>query len=225
MSKPVLSLKNVSKHYKQGKTNISVLNNVNLEVMEGELIAIIGSSGSGKSTLLHIAGLLDTPDSGEVLINSTKSSTEKAHLTRLLNIGYIYQQHRLLKDFTALENVAMPKLIAGSDYKLALKESAQILKELGLANKKRNMPGELSGGEQQRVAIGRSLITKPLLILADEPTGNLDPSTADEVFNLFIRTAHSQNTAIVMVTHNHQLAKKMDKIYELNYGKLELLTS
>ena len=221
MSNSVLSLKNISKHYTQGHSTISVLDKVNLDVKQGELIAIIGSSGSGKSTLLHIAGLLDSPDSGEVLIDSRQLATEKAHIVRLRNIGFIYQQHRLLKDFTALENVAMPKLIAGDDYKLALDESEQILRELGLADKKHNMPGELSGGEQQRVAIGRSLILKPLLILADEPTGNLDPNTADEVFDLFIRTANQQNTAIVMVTHNHQLAEKMDRIYELKYGRLE----
>lgn len=223
MSKSVLSLKNISKHYTQGKCTIPVLDNVNLEVMQGELIAIIGSSGSGKSTLLHIAGLLDSPNSGEILIDSTSYHSSKVHLARLDNIGFIYQQHRLLKDFTAIENVAMPRLICGSDYKLALDESEQILRELGLADKKNNMPGELSGGEQQRVAIGRSLINRPLIILADEPTGNLDPATADEVFNLFIRTAHQQNTAIIMVTHNHQLAGKMDRIYELKYGQLELL--
>ena len=224
MNKPVLSLKNISKHYTQGKSTIPVLDNVNLEVMQGELIAIIGSSGSGKSTLLHIAGLLDSPSNGEVLINSTNYQFGKAHLARLHNIGFIYQQHRLLKDFTAIENVAMPRLVSGGDYKIALNESEQILRELGLADKKSNMPGELSGGEQQRIAIGRSLINKPLIILADEPTGNLDPSTADEVFNLFIRTARQQNTAIIMVTHNHQLAGKMDRIYELKHKKLEPFT-
>lgn len=223
MSKSILSLRNISKHYAQGKSTVPVLENVNLEVMQGELIAIIGSSGSGKSTLLHIAGLLDSPNNGEVLINSTNYQSGKEYLARLHNIGFIYQQHRLLKDFTAIENVAMPRLISGDDYKIALDESEQILKELGLSDKKNNMPGELSGGEQQRIAIGRSLINKPLIILADEPTGNLDPSTADEVFNLFIRTARQQKTAIIMVTHNHQLAGKMDRIYELKHRHLELL--
>lgn len=221
MNKNLLVLKDICKKYQQGKSFVEVLNNVNLTVKQGELIAIIGSSGSGKSTLLHIAGLLDAPNSGLVEIDSVNYSLKKSYLVRLNNMGFVYQQHHLLKEFTAVENVAMPRLIAGNDYKLALDEAEYLLAELGLANKIANMPGELSGGEQQRVAIARSLINKPKIILADEPTGNLDPSCANEVFNLFIKTASQQNTAIIMVTHNHQMAEKMDKIYELRYGVLQ----
>jgi lipoprotein-releasing system ATP-binding protein len=221
MNKILLVLKDICKKYQQGKSFVEVLNNVNLTVKQGELIAIIGSSGSGKSTLLHIAGLLDAPNSGLVEIDSVNYFLKESHLVRLNNIGFVYQQHHLLKEFTAVENVAMPRLIAGNDYKLALDEAEYLLAELGLANKIANMPGELSGGEQQRVAIARSLINKPKIILADEPTGNLDPSCANEVFNLFIKTASQQNTAIIMVTHNHQMAEKMDKIYELRYGVLQ----
>ncbi len=220
MNKVALVLKNISKKYQQGKSIIEVLSNVNLTVMRGELVAVIGASGSGKSTLLHIAGLLDMPNSGEVQIASTNYSQNYAHIIRLHNIGFVYQQHHLLKDFTALENVAMPKLIAGNDHKSSFKEAEELLAELGLANKIHNMPGELSGGEQQRVAIARSLINNPQIILADEPTGNLDPNTANEVFNLLLKTANQKNTAIIVVTHNHEMAHKMDRIYQLKYGEL-----
>jgi len=220
MNKEVLKLQNLCKKYKQGNSVVEVLIDVNLTVTQGELVAIIGSSGSGKSTLLHIAGLLDVADTGTVEIAGKIYSPKLSHIVRLKNIGFIYQQHHLLKDFTALENVAMPKLIAGSNYKLALNEAKELLSELGLASKVNNMPGELSGGEQQRVAIARSLINNPKVILADEPTGNLDTNTADEVFKLFLKTAHQKNTSIIMVTHNNEMAYKMDKIYELKYGVL-----
>ncbi|MCC8416988.1 MAG: ABC transporter ATP-binding protein [Rickettsia endosymbiont of Bryobia graminum] len=214
----ILKLQNISKQYKQGKAIIEVLNNVNLTVKQGELVAIIGASGSGKSTLLHIAGLLDVPDSGLVEIVSNKSSNKD--LLRLHNIGFVYQQHHLLKDFTALENIAMPRLISGADYKLALEDARQLLSELGLEGKINNLPGELSGGEQQRVAVARAMINNPKVILADEPTGNLDPNTAEEVFNLFLKTASVKNTAMIIVTHNHEIAKRMHNVYELKNGIL-----
>ncbi|WP_342270554.1 ABC transporter ATP-binding protein [Rickettsia endosymbiont of Orchestes rusci] len=220
MSNNVLILKNISKQYNQGKTIVRVLDDLNLTVNEGELIAIIGSSGSGKSTLLHIAGLLDKPTNGEVIIPN--ADQKQNHLIRLYHLGFIYQQHHLLKDFTALENVILPKLIAGGDEEEAIKEAEDILLSLSLVKKSHNMPGELSGGEQQRVAIARSLINKPKIILADEPTGNLDPKTSNEVFNLLLKVAKEQNTAIIMVTHNHEIAHKMDKIYELKHGALKI---
>lgn len=219
MSNNALILKKISKHYNQGKTIVKVLDELDLTIKQGELVAIIGSSGSGKSTLLHIAGLLDDPDQGEVIIINNQE--EKKYLTRLHNLGFIYQQHHLLRDFTALENVIMPQLIAGGSKKSAGYEAEAILSYLGLANKLHNMPGELSGGEQQRVAIARSLINKPKIILADEPTGNLDPHTTNNVFNLLIKIAREQNTSIIMVTHNHEIAYKMDSVYELIDGKLK----
>lgn len=220
MSKIVLTLQNVAKNYKQGKANIEILKDINLTIRQGEIVAIIGSSGSGKSTLLHIAGLLDSPDRGKVEITPSTTSPNDPNLIRLLHIGFVYQQHHLLKDFTALENVAMPKLIAGSDYQLALKEAEKLLIELGLAGKKDNMPGELSGGQQQRVAIARALINNPSVVLADEPTGNLDIIAAGEVFELFLNLTKQKNTGMVMVTHNHQLAYKMHRVYELRDGML-----
>lgn len=219
MSNEVLILENISKQYRQGKVSVKVLDGLNLGVNAGELIAVIGSSGSGKSTLLHIAGLLDTPTSGKVIIGG--SNQKKDHLIRLHYIGFIYQQHHLLKDFTALENTTMPKLIAGGNKQEVKKEAQDILSQLGLAQKLYNMPGELSGGEQQRVAIARSLINKPKIVLADEPTGNLDPNTTNEVFNLFLKVAKEQGTAVIMVTHNYQIAHKMDKLYELKDGILK----
>lgn len=220
MSNKILTLKNVSKHYRQGNFIIRVLDDLNLDINEGELIAIIGSSGSGKSTLLHIAGLLDTPTNGEVIIANSEYKTN--HLIRLNYLGFIYQQHHLLKDFTALENVIMPRLINSSNQKETIETAKSILNSLGLGKKLYNMPGELSGGEQQRIAIARSLINKPKIILADEPTGNLDPKTTNEVFNLFLKVAKEQNTAVVMVTHNHELAHKMDKLYKLRHGALNI---
>ena len=222
----VLTLNNISKDYIQGNSVIEILKNVNLTVMQNELIAIVGSSGSGKSSLLHIAGLLDTPNSGEVQICDIvrkKTTLRINDLIRLNYIGFIYQNYNLLKDFSARENVALPKLIAGSSYTQALEEADELLARLGLSSKIYNMPGELSGGEQQRVAIARSLINKPKLILADEPTGNLDQTTADEVFGILLQIATEQNTSIIMVTHNNELARKMHKLYELRYGVLRLL--
>ncbi|WP_341791527.1 ABC transporter ATP-binding protein [Rickettsia endosymbiont of Gonocerus acuteangulatus] len=220
MSNKILTLKNVSKHYWQGNSIIRVLDDLNLNINEGELITVIGSSGSGKSTLLHIAGLLDKPTNGEVIIANSEYKTN--HLIRLNYLGFIYQQHHLLKDFTAIENVIMPRLINGSNQKEAIEAAKNILDSLGLGKKLYNMPGELSGGEQQRVAIARSLINKPKIILADEPTGNLDPKTTNEVFNLFLKVAKEQNTAVVMVTHNHELAHRMDKLYKLKHGALNM---
>lgn len=220
MSNKILTLKNVSKHYRQGNSIIRVLDALNLNINEGELIAIIGSSGSGKSTLLHIAGLLDKPTNGEVIIANSEYKTN--HLIRLNYLGFIYQQHHLLKDFTAIENVIMPRLINGSNQKAAIEAAKSILNNLGLGKKLYNMSGDLSGGEQQRVAIARSLINNPKIILADEPTGNLDPKTTNEVFNLFLKAAKEQNTAVVMVTHNHELAHRMDKLYKLKHGALNM---
>jgi lipoprotein-releasing system ATP-binding protein len=227
MSEKTLILNDISRSYLQGKTTLEVLKNVNLEVAAGELIAIVGDSGSGKSTLLQISGLLDKPTSGQIKICNVEmelNNSQANNNSRLNYIGFVYQYHHLLKDFTAKENAAMPKIIAGHNHLTAMRDAEELLIKLGLESRMNNLPGELSGGEQQRVAIARSLINKPPLILADEPTGNLDPFTADEIFKLFVELAREHNTTIVMVTHNHILANKMHKVYELKYGSLQLKT-
>lgn len=224
MSKAILTLKGISKDYKQGRSIIEVLKSVNLTVHQKEMVAIVGASGSGKSTLLHIAGLLDTADSGEIFIDNVEDIRVKnlrySNRVRLENMGFIYQYHHLLTDFTAQENAAMPLLINNIPRKEAMERSATILEELGLGKRLYNVPGELSGGEQQRVAVARALINNPKIILADEPTGNLDPHTADEVFAIFLERIEKENAAIIMVTHNLELAAKMNKTYKLNEGSL-----
>ena len=225
-NKPILTLSNICKDYRQGRSIIEVLKNVNLEVAAGEMVSIIGASGSGKSTLLHIAGMLDIAGSGIVTIDDNKfianERIKNAHLIRLNKLGFIYQYHHLLNDFTAQENVAMPMLIAGAKREIAFAKAADLLSGLGLANRIYNVPGELSGGEQQRVAVARAIINDPKIILADEPTGNLDPAAADEVFDLFLTRARKNNMAVVMVTHNNELAGRMDKCYKLDYSLQKL---
>lgn len=224
MSKAVLTLKGISRDYKQGRSIIEVLKNVDITVNQKEMVAIVGASGSGKSTLLHIAGLLDSADSGEIFIDNVPASKianlRYANQIRLDNMGFIYQYHHLLKDFTAQENAAMPLLINNVPRKEAIERAASILEELGLGKRLYNVPGELSGGEQQRVAVARALINNPKIILADEPTGNLDPHTADEVFAMFLERVEKENTAIIMVSHNLDLASKMHKTYKLDEGSL-----
>ncbi len=224
MSKTILALKGISKDYKQGRSIIEVLKNVDLTVNQKEMVAIVGASGSGKSTLLHIAGLLDPADSGQIFIDNVPDSKianlRYANQIRLDNMGFIYQYHHLLKDFTAQENAAIPLLINNVPKKEAIERAASILEELGLGKRLYNVPGELSGGEQQRVAVARALINNPKIILADEPTGNLDPHTADEVFAMFLERAEKENTAIIMVSHNLELASKMHKTYKLDEGSL-----
>lgn len=222
MSK-ILELSNISKHYQQGGSVIEIIRQVDLSVASGELVAVIGASGSGKSTMLHIAGLLDRKFEGDVVIDGTSTKGAKdgvCESLRLHRLGFIYQYHHLLKDFTARENVAMPKLIAGYDYSLVLKEADALLERLGLEKRLHNYPGEMSGGEQQRVAIARSLINNPKVVLADEPTGNLDSQTADMVLRLFLDLARERGLAAIIVTHNREIAKRMDKVYELKDGIL-----
>lgn len=219
MSDVVLELKNIYKDYRQGKSTISVLEDINMKVYAGQMLAIIGSSGKGKSTLLHIAGLLDKPTKGSVTISgfegNLSDNLKKSHLIRLKEIGFIYQYHHLQQDFTAQENVAMPLLIAGNSQSQSMSRAATMLEELGLGNRLYHLPGELSGGQQQRVAIGRALVIEPKIIIADEPTGNLDPITADEVFQLLLNQAKEKNTSVIMASHNMQLAQRMDTIYKL----------
>lgn len=219
----VLQCQQLSKSYKQGVIETHVLNNLELSVNKGELLAVVGSSGCGKSTFLHLAGALDTPTSGTVLINDIDihqlSDKERAKF-RNRHIGFIYQFHHLMMEFTAQENVAMPLMIQGENPKRALSSAKEILEQVGLSHRVDYRPSQLSGGERQRVAIARALVTKPSLVLADEPTGNLDADTAEQIYQLIRSLNKSANTSFVIVTHDLALASRMDKQVKLVQGHL-----
>lgn len=218
---PILKLDNLKKAYAVGDKTLEILSGVDLTIEKGEKVAIIGQSGSGKSTLLHSAGLLDTPTSGYIHLLDADTTdfrdSQKAEL-RNKHMGFVYQAHHLMPEFTALENVLMPSLIGGEN---SLDYARELLADVGLSDRENFLPGKLSGGEQQRVAIARALMNKPDLLLADEPTGNLDPATADKVFALFEELVSKQGMALLMVTHNEELAEKCDKIYRLEQGVLK----
>lgn len=216
--KTILELKNICKDFPQGGGVIEVLKNFSLKLHVGEVIAIVGASGRGKSTLLHIAGLLDKPDDGAIIIDGkeVKKNANNKHKIRLENIGFIYQYHHLLKDFTARENVAMPHLVAGIDYSKALIRADGLLESFGLENRSHNFPGELSGGQQQRVAVARALMNNPKIILADEPTGNLDADSAQNVMDILIQNAKKNMIGTIIVTHNEKLAKMADRIVKIS---------
>ncbi|ATM95395.1 lipoprotein transporter ATP-binding subunit [Yersinia frederiksenii] len=225
MSKhPLLQCLNLCKRYQEGQLHTDVLRNVSFTIEAGELMAIVGSSGSGKSTLLHLLGGLDSPTSGEVIYQGRSlnqlSSTAKAEL-RNRELGFIYQFHHLLPDFTALENVAMPLLIGGAKPNDAQEKAHAMLAAVGLEKRSKHRPSELSGGERQRVAIARSLVNNPSLVLADEPTGNLDQRNADSIFNLLGELNVRQGTAFLVVTHDLQLAKRMSRQLEMRDGQLQ----
>ena len=219
----ILELKNIHKNFRLGEDDIEVLNGIEISIQQGETFAIVGPSGSGKTTLLQIIGLLDSPTSGELYVRgkSPEDLNDKSK-SRLRNefFGFIYQFHHLLNEFTALENTMMPLLIREQTTKEARTKAQDLLIRIGLEHRINHKPHELSGGECQRVAVARALVTSPSLILADEPTGNLDPETADRVFDSFLDLNRSLNTSLIMVTHNQELAKRMEKVYELNFGKL-----
>jgi len=219
----ILELKNIHKNFRLGEDDIEVLNGIEISIQQGETFAIVGPSGCGKTTLLQIIGLLDSPTSGELFVRgeSPEDLNDKSK-SRLRNefFGFIYQFHHLLNEFTALENTMMPLLIREQTTKEARTKAQDLLIRIGLEHRINHKPHELSGGECQRVAVARALVTSPSLILADEPTGNLDPETADRVFDSFLDLNRSLNTSLIMVTHNQELAKRMDKVYELNFGKL-----
>ncbi|MCX8640089.1 lipoprotein-releasing ABC transporter ATP-binding protein LolD [Gilliamella sp. B3172] len=222
-SEKLLSAKNLCKTYQEGKMVTEVLKDVTFDIYPKSLMAIIGSSGSGKSTLLHLLGGLDQPTSGEILFKSQQlnrlSEQEKAQL-RNQQIGFVYQFHHLLPDFTALENVAMPLLIGGVKPNEAKQRAMTMLESVNLVKRANHRPSELSGGERQRVAIGRALINNPALVMADEPTGNLDKSTADAIFDLLIKLNREHGTAFLVVTHDLALANKLDKQLIMSDGRL-----
>jgi lipoprotein-releasing system ATP-binding protein len=223
MSEPVLSLKGVERRFKSGGGELVVLNGVDLDIMAGEIVGLVGPSGSGKSSLLHAAGLLERPSGGNVRIGgiSAWDLTDDARTeARRLKIGFVYQFHHLLPEFDALDNVALPALIAGRPRREALEEGKRLLTLMGLGERMHHQPAQLSGGEQQRVAMARAMINKPVLILADEPTGNLDPDTSTAVFAALSDLARKQGVAALIATHNLELTKYMDRVMSLDHGKL-----
>lgn len=218
-----LSLKKVYKSFKQGSQTLDVLSGVDLEIVPGEIIALLGPSGSGKSTLLQIAGLLEKPTKGDVYLDGQKCSKLGDAMRTCLRrdyLGFVYQYHNLLPDFDATENVMLPQLIGGVKMSVAQDKAKWLLSRLGLENRLKHRPSELSGGEQQRVAIARALANSPKLLLADEPTGNLDPKTADIVFAELLSIVKETGLSALIATHNFELANRMDRKISLQDGKL-----
>jgi len=223
MSDPVLELVGVSRHYREGDARLDILVEVDFSLVPGQTVALIAPSGAGKSTLLHIAGLLERPDAGEVKINNAPTSTmtdDARTKLRRNSIGFVYQFHHLLPEFTALENVALPQTINGLDRTEARRRAKDLLDYLRLGPRALHRPGELSGGEQQRVAIARAVANAPALLLADEPTGNLDPRTAEHVFATLMTLARASGLAALVATHNLELANQMDRRVTLRDGHI-----
>ncbi|MGZ6019166.1 MAG: ABC transporter ATP-binding protein [Phenylobacterium sp.] len=224
MSEPVLSIRGLERAYETGAGPLTVLRGVDLDVMPGEIVGLIGPSGSGKSSLLHAAGLLEHPNAGRITIQGRDCSDlpdRERTRVRLSTIGFVYQFHHLLPEFSALDNVALPLMIAGMARGAAQNRAAELLGELGLAERVQHQPAQMSGGEQQRVAVARALANSPRLLLADEPTGNLDPTTSTAVFENLYALARRTGVAAVVATHNLELARHMDRVFALRDGHLE----
>jgi lipoprotein-releasing system ATP-binding protein len=227
MSEPqnreILRLQNITRRFREGEGQLEVFNGLDLSVRSGEIVALVGQSGAGKSSLLHIAGLLEAPTSGEIIIEGIAASQlPDAERTRIRRdrLGFVYQAHHLLPEFDALENVVLPQMIAGKSRADAAKEATRLLTVMGLGKRLTHRPAQLSGGEQQRVAIARALANKPRLLLADEPTGNLDPRTAGGVFEALIQITRAEGLGALIATHNFELASRMDRAMLLHQGKL-----
>ena len=220
---PVLSLKGVERHYRSGERELHVLRGVDLDLHAGEITGLIGPSGSGKSTLLHVAGLLEQPDSGIVLFNgkdALKMTDRERTVVRRLQLGFVYQFHHLLPELNAVDNVAAPLMINGQSRAKARKRGQELLRMMGLNERDHHRPGQLSGGEQQRVAIARSLANRPKVLIADEPTGNLDPNTSRVVFQNLFDIAKQEGVAVLVATHNVELTTYMDRVLTLQDGQL-----
>ena len=223
MSNILIAAQNVRKSFNDGDLSVDVLKGIEFSIERNQSIAIIGASGSGKSTLLHLLAGLDIPDSGNIFINNksiNELNNEERGQLRNECLGFIYQFHHLLPEFTAKENVAMPLLIRRCTKRIAYEKAEVILSEVGLSERMMHKPGELSGGERQRTAIARALVTNPSCMLADEPTGNLDEKSANEVFELILELNQNHNSSLIMVTHNIELSRRADKICELRDGVL-----
>lgn len=223
----ILNCKDIHRLYQQGDSPLHILKGINFQLKAGEIVALVGASGSGKSTFLHVAGLLEKTSSGTVMIDdievNTLSDSELTQLRRS-HLGFIYQFHHLLPEFTALENVMMPLLMAGISTKIATAKAEELLCKIGLGHRLMHSPKKLSGGEQQRVAIARALVREPKILLADEPTGNLDNDTAETVFVELMHMIRNQNLAAIIATHDLALAKKMDRIVHLHNGIIDEVT-
>ncbi|MBX7515392.1 ABC transporter ATP-binding protein [Qipengyuania sp. GH38] len=223
MSNPVVELKGLTRSFEQGGERIDVLRGVDLQIMPGEIVALLGPSGSGKSTLLQAVGLLEGGFGGEIVIagNSAEKSDANARTTlRRDHLGFVYQFHHLLPDFDARENVVLPQLVAGRSRAEAEERAEQLLTALGLGHRLTHRPSQLSGGEQQRVAVARGLANRPALVLADEPTGNLDEATSDKVLEQFLQLVRGEGSAALVATHNERLAQRMDRVVRLHEGVL-----
>lgn len=220
---PRLRLADVRQTFHQGETSLEVLRGIDLDIRAGEIVALVGPSGSGKSTLLQIAGLLERAQEGEVEIagiSAGKLSEDERTKVRRERLGFVYQYHHLLPEFSARENIVIPQMIAGKRKAVANVRADELLAKMGLSARADHRPARLSGGEQQRVAIARALANAPSVLLADEPTGNLDPTTADGVFNLLVDLVRTQGVGALIATHNPELAKRMDRVLRLDGGKL-----
>ena len=219
----VLEIKDLRKSYKENAEVLTILKGVNLTVKAGEMIAVSGESGCGKSTLLHLLGLLDSSDSGEIYYNGNKIDPNDKEISRFRNktIGFVFQSHYLLEDFTAEENAAMPAIIASGKIQESKKKARALLDKLGVLARKDHYPNQLSGGEQQRVAFARALINNPQIVLADEPTGNLDPKHSDELLELILKMNREYNQTFIIVTHDPEIAARMDRSFILVDGLLQ----